>query len=72
MSRLGKKGKRVSKKYYVVLSKITKIGKNGNNYNVIFKKRETKAENTNRFSVEDLADLRKTLEKGQIETVNEK
>ena len=48
------------------------IGKHGNNYNVIFKKRETKAENTNRFSVEDLADLRKTLEKGQIETVNEK
>ena len=59
--RLDKKGKRVSKKYYVVLSKITKIGKHGDNYKVIiFKNSETKAETTKWFLVEDLADLRNT------------
>ena len=44
--RLSKKGKTVSKKYYVVLVKITKIGKHGDNYKIIFKNPETKAETT--------------------------
>ena len=45
----GKKGKRVSKKYYVVLGKITKIGKHGDDCKVIFKNSETKAETTEWF-----------------------
>ena len=47
--KLGKKGKRVSKKYYVVLGKITKIGKHGDDCKVIFKNSETKAETTEWF-----------------------
>ena len=42
--RLSKKGKIVSKKYYVILVKITKIEKHGDNYKVIFKNPVTKAE----------------------------
>ena len=71
--RLSKKGKTVSKKYYVVLVKITKIGKHGDNYKIIFKNPETKAEttkwfsieSTKWFSVEDLADFRKTSKTGK-------
>ena len=71
--RLSKKGKIVSKKYYVVLVKITKIEKHGDNYKVIFKNPATKAETaewfsvetTEWFSVEDLADLRKTSKNGK-------
>ena len=70
--RLGKKRKRVSKKYYVAHGKITKIGKHGDNYKVIFKNPEFRAETTEWFSIEYLADLRKTPQKGKIETVNEK
>ena len=70
--RLGKKRKSVSKKYYVVLGEITKIRKHGDNYKVIFKNPETNAESTEWFSVENLADLRKTPKKGKTETVNEK
>ena len=43
---LGKKGKTVSEKYYVVLGKIIKSGKYGNNYKVIFKNPETKVGTT--------------------------
>ena len=64
--RLGKKGKRVSKKYYVVLGKINKIGKHDDNYKVIFKNPETKAETTEWFSIEDLADLRKAPKKERL------
>ena len=73
MLRLGKKKKRkrVLRKYYAVLVKIFKIGKHGDNYKVIFKNPGTKAETTDQFYVEDLADLRKTPKKGKIETVNE-
>ena len=63
--RLSKKGKIVSKKYYVVLVKITKIEKHGDNYKVIFKNPVTKAETAEWFSVEDLADLRKTSKNGK-------
>ena len=70
--RLGKIRKRVLKKYYIVLGKITKIGKHGDNYKIIFKNPETKAKTNEWFSVEDLADLRKTPKKGRIEKVNEK
>ena len=45
----GKKGKRVSKKYYVVLGEITKIGKHGDDCKVLFKNSETKAETTEWF-----------------------
>ena len=72
MLRLGKKRKRVSKKYYVVLGKITKVRKHGDDYKVIFKNPKTKAETTEWFFGEDLADLRKTTEKGKIETANKK
>ena len=73
MLRLGKKKrKRVSRKYYAVLVKISKIGKHGDNYKVIFKNPGTKAETTEWVYVEDLADLGKTPKKGKIETVNEK
>ena len=41
-----KKRKRVLRKYYAVLVKIIKIGKHGDNYNVIFKNSGTKAETT--------------------------
>ena len=64
--RLDKKGKRVSKKYYVVLGKITEIGKHGDNYKVIFKNPDTKPETAEWFSVEDLADLRKTPKKVRL------
>ena len=72
MLRLGKKRKKVSKKYYVVLGKITKVRKHGDDYKVIFKNPKTKAETTEWFFGEDLADLRKTREKGKIETANKK
>ena len=72
MLRLGKKRKRVSKKYYVVLGKITKVRKHGDDYKAIFKNPKTKAETTEWFYGEDLADLRKTTEKGKIETANKK
>ena len=49
--------------YYVVLGKITEIGKQGGNDKAIFKNPETKAETTERISVEDLADLRKIPKK---------
>ena len=64
--------KKSIKKYYIVLGKITKIGKHGDNYKIIFKNPETKAKTNEWFSVEDLADLRKTPKKGKIEKVNEK
>ena len=72
MLRLGKKRKRVSKKYYVVLGKITKVRKHGDDYKVISKNPKTKAETTEWFFGEDLADLSKTTEKGKIETANKK
>ena len=71
-SLVGDQQKRVLKKYYIVLGKITKIGKHGDNYKIIFKNPETKAKTNEWFSVEDLADLRKTPKKGKIEKVNEK
>ena len=64
--RLGKKGKIVSKKYYVLLDKITKIEKHGDNYKVIFKNPETKAGTTEWFSLEDLTDLRKNKKRKDI------
>ena len=72
MLRLRKKRKRVLRKYYAVLGKITKVRKHGDDYKVIFKNPETKAETTELFFGEDLADLRKATEKGKTETANEK
>ena len=71
-SLVGDQQKRVLKKYHIVLGKITKIGKHGDNYKIIFKNPETKAKTNEWFSVEDLADLRKRPKKGKIEKVNEK
>ena len=48
------------------LGKISKIGKHGDNYKLIFKNPETKAETTEWFSNEDLADLRKTPKKERL------
>ena len=46
MLRLRKKRKRVLRKYYAVLGKITKVRKHGDDYKVIFKNPKTKAETT--------------------------
>ena len=67
-----KKGNRVSKKYDPVLGKITKIRKHGDNFKVIFKNPEPKAGTTERFSVDDLAELREKAKRGKTEALNEK
>ena len=64
--KIRQKRKKSIKEVLFVLGKISKIGKHGDNYKLIFKNPETKAETTEWFSNEDLADLRKTPKKERL------
>ena len=61
-----KKGNRVSKKYDPVLGKITKIGKHGDNFKVIFKNPDPKQEPPNGFLLKIWLTFEKNQRKGRL------
>lgn len=74
--RYGKRGKRASKRQYVLLGDVLKVGKQSDNYKIKFRLPETGKITTHWFSVEDIADFkgksRKENDKEKKSAKNEK